>query len=356
KKGNFMGNPLDKPWTNKQRISFVLYMVFLLVSVWATGESIARSTQLPVLACYAIGLAALLGASFSLTLIKKSFSSKYVPNRSVLIVVGIVGFLFLWLVSLTSNTHNFYYVMTIDKLRQKELNTVKNELELVKDKSIFAFNTAKNEFSNKIESEIKSLKNEIMNPGLPGHGGRTDSIITTIETMLQSNIQRITPTGSDRRSLLQHADNMAEIIRGQTDNKLLLIDDRINELNKFIEQKEYNIYLTDLENIIKNYLTTDEMPLKIILRNGYSFYNKCYDFIGELFKIPFLKENIKLVISKLPEVPMSIENENIATSWRKFIDGKYDALDFYLALIWAITIDLACFILFYFGVLPKDED
>lgn len=349
-------NPMERGLSTKQKTSLLLYLFFLIVSVWATGESISRSTELPIFACYSIGLAALLGASFCLNLIKQSRSHEYVPNRALLLIIGVIGFLFLWLVSLTSNTHNFYFVMTADKLRQQELRGVKNQLELVRDKSVTSFELAKDQFRNKIEAEISNMRAEIMNSGDMGHGKATDSIIDRIGDLLQTNIQRTDPPGNDRRALNLHADEMANNIRHLVSNKLVSIDSRIGKLDEFIDQEEYGKVLGDLDLTIKEYLSKNEIEVKTTLRNSFSFYNKCFDYIKQLFENPFLKENTELEIAELPEVPESIDYENIAKSWQNFFEGKYSSLHFYLALIWALTIDIACFILFYFGVLPPEDE
>ena len=79
----FAGNPLERGWDKSQYLSFILYVIFLCISVWATGESIYRSIGLHKYFSYSLGLVALLGASFCLGLIKRFFSGEREDNRGL---------------------------------------------------------------------------------------------------------------------------------------------------------------------------------------------------------------------------------------------------------------------------------
>lgn len=349
-------NPLDKGLTKKQIFSSTLYIVFLSVSVWATGESISRSTDLPKVICYIMGLAAILGASVCLTLIKQSFSrGGHVSNRSSLFTIGIVGFLFLWLVSLTSNTHNFYYVSVINDLRQNELRVVRKQFELIQSNSLTSFELAKEEFRNEVESEITNMKYEIQNIGNPGRGNMTDSIIIRIEKLLEREVDDLDLPPISRIGRNLYADQLSNKIRDLLDDKLLSIEARINEMQNFLNKKKYQSIIIQVDETIDNSYNINVNEIKSILRNSYSYYSECYNYVVELFQSPFLQERTQLNLVKLDDVPESIQLENIARSWENFLSGKFESLHFYLALIWALTIDVACFILFYFGVLPKED-
>jgi hypothetical protein len=349
-------NPMEKGLSSKQILTLILYLIFLAASVWACGESLARSYELPKTICYIIGLSAMLGASFCLSMIHKSISPGYLNNRTWWLIIGTIGFLFFWFVSFVSNTHNIYLVGMIDETRQEELRNVRNQLELIKDKSITEFYGAEEKFKAEIEVEIENMKYEIQNEGNLGHGSKTDSIMVRIEKLIGSEVDKLDPTSNSRIDLRDHADQQASKIRKQAEIKLSEISAIINELERFIKQDKYKNTMLDLEATIDNYSQLDEAKIKSTLRNSYSYYNKCYEYIGQLYENPLLKGRANLVINPLPTVPESIELERISWSWKQFIKGNYEKFNFFLAIIWALIIDIACFILFYFGVLPSDNE
>lgn len=47
----FFGTSLDERWTTERKIYLLLYAIFFAASVWASGESLARSTDLPKVFC-----------------------------------------------------------------------------------------------------------------------------------------------------------------------------------------------------------------------------------------------------------------------------------------------------------------
>lgn len=352
--GLFSSDSMNEELSGKQRGYFILYLAFMGVSVWATGDSIARTTHMFPVYCYAFGFIVLSAASFCLNLIKKSRGNEYVPNRSFLLIFGILGFLFFWLISLTSNTHNFYYLMTIEKLQQKELNDVKNQLELIKKKGIASFEAGKANFETKVGNKVHQMKEEILNKGNVGHGSATDSIILDIEKMLGVNIQRLdVPGGTGGLSI--YANEMARNIREATRKRLGVIDEKIKQLDQFIKNEKFDGELNILEKSRTNYPKEKTEDVRMVLRNAYAFYDKCYQFVQTLFKDRFLRANTQLSVVKLPSVPKSLVYENIDETWKDFLTGNFDRSRFFLALIWAISVDFACFLLFYFGVLPPNE-
>ncbi len=349
-------NPLEKPLSRKQIFSALLFALFLGASVWATGESIARSVALPKFFTYIIGFAAMAAASFCLSMIHKSISDSYVNKRIQLLIIGLIGWLFFWSGSFTSNTHNIYFLMVVDEMRQEELRNIKNELQLIKDKSVAAFDIAKGRYASAIENNIENMKYEIINEGQLGHGPKTDSILAVISNLLGSEVTRLDPRSNSRADLQSHARQMATKIREMKQHKLREIDDRIKNLKKFIEKPQYQYILLQLDTAINNYDHEPMDDIKMILRNSYSHYNQCFDYLQQLFEDEFLKENSRLQLNNLPKTPESVELENIARSWQQFLKGNFDSWHFYLAIIWALIIDLACFILYFFGVLPNEDD
>ena len=200
-------DPLENTASWSGRLAVLLYSVFLTTSVWATGESIARTTSLPKIFCYIVALAFLAGASFCLAIIHRSLSSGYVRARGLLLVIGLIGFLFLWLISFTSNAHNFYFVSSIDTLRRSEVGEVLDRLTVIGPKTTIAAHTAKEDMKGEIEAIIEKMKSEIFNPGNPGAGPDTEKVLAEIEEILQREVQRLdVPPRRDLAALRKYPD------------------------------------------------------------------------------------------------------------------------------------------------------
>lgn len=343
----FRRSSLDEPWSTKQVLALVLYLVFLSVSVWATGQSLARSVNVPVIVCYGIGMAALLGASFCLGLIRSSI----INRRPFTLIFGISVFLFLWLVSLVSNTHNFYFVSSIDDIRQEELREAKNSLEQMKDKGVESITNAERRFTSQVEGLITSLEQQIRNEGNPGIGPKARIIIDSLSTLIQGSI-----TILDNRNIDELANDMASQIRQIVQNKLIEIqlDEKKIWLNEYLSRPDYNDILGNLNYCIDNFDAVSSKDIKQTLRNAFSYFNKSKENIDNILEVPFFKDNIDLGITALDKVPSSIIIENIANSLEYIKSrGDYNSSRFVLSFIWALTIDAAAFMLFYFGFRPS---
>lgn len=351
----FARNPLDEPWSTKKKIYFLLYAIFFAASVWASGESLHRSTTLPRLFCYLVAFGVLALASLCLKLVRDSFSRGPEQARALKLIFGFLGFIVSWTAILSANTHNIYYVMTIDKQRQQELRNVKNQLELVEDKSISAFNSAKRAFSDNIENELENLKTELLNPNNQGHGPKTEEIINRIERLLGNEVDLPTNPPTDQMGLRQYATDMANKIRAMTAAKLRTVDEKINQLSEFLNKDDYQNTQKVLDYLIRNHLTVTENEIVQGLRNSYSTYAKTQEYIVQLYSEPLIRDNAELKIEKLPEVPVSIEAEAIAFVWGQFFRGELPRLSLFL---WAVGIgfifDFTCFMFWYFGVLPEE--
>jgi len=348
-------NPLAEPWSSKKKIYFLLYAIFFATSVWASGESLRRSTTLPRLFCYVVAFGVLALASLCLKLVRDSFSRGPEPARALKLFFGILGFSVAWLAILSANTHNIYYVMTVDKQRQQELGNVKNQMELVRDKSITSFNSAKTAFSSKIDREIGNLKAELLNPNNQGHGPKTNEILTRIEGMLGNEVDLQTNPPTDQAGLRRYALDLAEKIRTMTNGKLRTVDEKINQLNSFLQKEEFQNTQRNLDDLVAHYDTKSEKEITQGLRNSYSMYKKTQEYIDQLYSEPLIRDNAKLSIERLPEVPVSIETEAIAFVWGQFFKGEIPRLSLFL---WALGIgfifDFTCFMFWYFGVLPEE--
>lgn len=355
-------NPMDPRWSTTRKVNFLLYSIFLVTSVWFSGQSFIRTFEATntgiQIFWYIVAFAILSLASFCLAKLKLSVSNGYVPNRSTLRLFGALGFIVAWLAVLMANSHNIYYEMTIKNQRQKELRNLKTQLELVGAKSITAFNVARKSFESDIATEIKNMKEEIENPNNPGHGGKTSEIIRRIEEKLGGghNIDMPTNPPSDSFGRRQYANSLASKINEITRERLSIIDSKISELNEFLNREEYKNIVRTLDELIDKFNTISESAVTRGLRNGYAIYDKAREYINQLFSEPLIKKHTTLLIEDLPVTPVSIESESIAYSWGEFLKGgKIDSTRFRWSIFIALLLDLACFLIWYFGVLPDEE-
>ncbi|HEU4508392.1 MAG TPA: hypothetical protein VFR78_09165, partial [Pyrinomonadaceae bacterium] len=86
----FRRNPLDEPWSTKRKIYFLLYLIFFGASVWASGESLQRTTTLPKVFCYLVAFGVLALASLCLKLVRDSFSRGPEPARALKLSFGVL--------------------------------------------------------------------------------------------------------------------------------------------------------------------------------------------------------------------------------------------------------------------------
>lgn len=352
----FSRNPLDTPWTTKRKVSLLFYVLFFAASVWASGESFYRSLGQAKVFCYVLAFIVLALASFCLGMVKESLSRGYVKTRSVKLIAGLMGFIVGWVIILMANTHNVYYIMTKDEQQQKELRNVKNQLELVEDKSITAFKSAKTKFSKDVEGEIANLKEELLNPNNQGHGEKTEQIVTRIETLLGQEVDLPTKPPTDLPGLRQYSTNLADKIREITKGKLSVVDEKINQLESFLQKEDYQNVQKNLDDLIANYDLRSDRDITKGLRDSYSMYAKTQEYIDQLYSEPLIKENANLPLQKLPEVPVSIEAGDIAFVWGQFFKGELPSLSrFIWSIVIGLSFDLACFLFWYFGVLSEDE-
>ena len=85
-------------------------------------------------------------------------------------------------------------------------------------------------------------------------------------------------------------------------------------------------------------------------------YEKSEEYIDQLYSEPLIQQNSTLSIERLPEVPVSIELQDIAYSWGElFKRGSVDVTRFWWAIFISLLLELACFLFWFFGVLPEEE-
>jgi hypothetical protein len=336
------------------KIYFALFAFCFFVSVWASGESFSKSFGFSSI-CYVVAFVIMLTASFCLRLVWQSQRRGKVTKLPQFLF-GMVGFICSWTLIFSANTHNFYYISTNKVQKKKELINVKKQLALIRTSAVSTFESAKTKVTNDLEAEIKNLKDELLNPNNQGHGEVVDAIVTRIEKTLGAEIDLLSKPPRDRLGLRKYGDGLADKIREIRDKKLAIIDKQIEQLNAFVEKDEYKNVQKNLEDLVINFSTKEEKDVDQALTGGYTIYSETKRYIDQLYSEPLIKNNTTLDIAALPETPLSIESRDISYVWSQFFNKKIeDRSNFIWAAILALLFDMACFLLWYFGVLPNLE-
>jgi hypothetical protein len=270
-------------------------------------------------------------------------------------MIGCVGFTGLWLVTLTSNTHNFYFVSAVGDLRREELGEALEKFRLLPETTDLAATKAKEALTAEVEAKIAKMKSEIMNPGDPGAGIKTERVISEIEGLLHSEVQRLGRPSESLPGLRRYADDMANQIRQILSVRLIEVDRAANGVHVYLKKPEFvqmrGRLKTALDQGVESF---PEHSLKNLLRTAFETYNEGTEYVRQAFSVPLLEKSLPS-FGTLPKVPRSIRLENIAEAWRDFMEGEFEPWKFWLSFLWALSLDLATFILFYFGVLPRED-
>ena len=350
-------NPMEAPWSFKQKTSFVFWFIFTLASIYCAAQSLNKTANIDLWICYIIATAIIATATLCLTLVKEATGEGYVSRRKLKLYAGILIFLFAWSFIVAANTHYIYFKMTVDRIRLSELTTVLKNFELVQNKVINQIDTMTSNYSVRIDNEIDNLKTELTNPFNPGHAEKTDSILKRIEILIGDNADLMTnpPNSGDRDGLRKYADLSADKIRRIRDNNLANCNQKKNEIIAVFTDNNNQITLKTLEKDVADFELIGAFEKRNTLRKSYTLFDKVCKLISDI-AVPLGKNTLRVDISKykLDETPPSIDIEDIATAWRYFFINPQNAR-FIWSIILAMVIDIACFMFWYFGVLSKED-
>jgi hypothetical protein len=335
-------------------------VIFFGVSAWLSSQSLSNtfkaSSWVSKAGWFIVAFMILALASFCLSIVKQSISRGYISNRLLKLVFGAICFLFAWFFILMANTHGIYYIMAVPELRQGELRTVKSQMDLLEKNSENAFDTAKANFRNDVEADIKNMKDEIINPNNPGRGVETNKIVHRIEEKLGQTIDMPSNAPSDQSGREKYANDLANKIHGLIDGRLSVVDARIKSLHTYLQRKNYQDTVTILDDLIANFETHNDKEIALGLRNGYSTYAEAQDYVQPLFDEPLINKYTQFRVKALPRVPASITSERIDFVWGEYLrGGEINRGQFRWAILFGLLFDLACYAFWYFGVLSEED-
>lgn len=344
-------------------ISICGFIVFAIVSCWATAESLhLLLPNLPILVCWAVTIGFFVIASWGTKLIIDSLNQNiYMEKRGWHLIAGIIIVLFFWFIcSMPTNTHTFFYRGCITDIVTQDLTTTKGYLQQLRDniKTETEIKSKIDRLESEINAEIIALENEIDNLANPGFGKRAKSHLDKIATTLQvSSIPTLSYTGispQQIRLLKQQYKNMIYELLKKREEELvanyinpqekLFKPEAIREI-KNIETIEKYVAEMDASNTIDNNLITQA---DITLRKSYAIIKTYSDFIS--FKSATDKE-LYLAHNQVTKVSRMA---SVIDVWKDYLAGKHEGRGFIYWIIISILVDIAAFV--FFDIAFKREE
>jgi hypothetical protein len=276
------------------------------------------------------------------------------------LIMGIIVFLIVWGISLTTNTHNFYLKSSLEDIQQRELNEVKTELELLKTNSEAVKASILAECGSNIGQKIAKYQGEVENPTNPGHGPEALKYLHEVEASMPpstfgGSCLNCTTNLAEAKKFSQH---MGNLMKAELDTRLGTLDQLIN-VTSCIDSQRYDGVIIDLDNTISSFHNSNSQLIRSTLNKAFSLYYQSIDCINTKLVSGFLicYDPGKKLQLKLPRTPGSIDLEHIANTWKYVRENKeFGTSRFLFALLIALGVDLGAFVIFYFMVLKRNSN
>jgi len=348
-------NPIDGPRSQSQVLGLVLYGLLAIISTWATGQSLSLTFDFPIGIAYLVGASIVLIMAAMMNIIKSGFEERNLAQ----LIIGIIVFLVVWVISLGTNTHNFYLKGSLKDIQEEELKTIQTELEGIRSESESLINSASTDLRVQISTAINNYKKEVTNEKNPGHGEKADSLKLIVEKLLPGAQFKL-PTGKGWYSSLSDRIRLAELMAGQMTQTM---DDKINSLlvkNADIEEllmdKDFEKYNSSISNHLSAFFDKSINQNRQIISKSWQFYNVLVDQVKNIISgniIP--KDQVKIRNPNIPETPGSIDLEHISNTY-EYVSSKrgFATSEFLWSFLLALGVDLGAFAIFYFMVLKND--
>ena len=176
-------------------LKFLGFVIVMVVSTWATVESIYRLLDLPRWLIWPIALLFFWVAAHGVSLIVRSFDyDERIDGRGRLLFGGLALVILFWLgLILPTNTHTFFYKRVIKETCLTELKTTQSAVELLSAEGKALIEKESRDLESKVSAEISNFKSEIIDPNRPGHAKRAETVLNKIDQLLGVKIQRLSP-------------------------------------------------------------------------------------------------------------------------------------------------------------------
>ncbi len=354
--------------------SIIAFIAFMLVSCWATVESLSMSLPWKKPFYWIVTIGIFVISSLGATLIVNSFNPRIrVDNRGWHLVGGIVILLIFWIMfSLPTNTHTFFYNNKSEAVVLKDLHKTEMYLQQLSNRQVDQVITvAQNEYSNKVWTAFNAFAGEYDNPINPGYGPEATKRLKELNDVLkeESVVEPLKAKTGNHNSKNARKKILDEY-RGEIKAIILQANEAIK--NKILLEKGTAKLKADkalkgirgAEQILDKYKKQNIIvPAADVKNHIVPVIQEGYDVItNNHFQVQFSNDYDKQLYSGIRnDKGENVKNDegefianecetarlfNVFSIWQDYFKGKYKGMGFIYWILIAALVDIAGFIFF----------
>lgn len=355
--------------------SIIAFVAFMLVSCWATVESLQMSLPWPKVAFWVVTIGLFVISSLGAKLIVDSFNmhKRFAGSRGWRLVGGIIVMLLFWvLFSIPTNTHTFFYNNKSEAVIMKDIRRTKMYLQQISNENTQqVIKVAQDDFKNAVWAKYESFESEYDNPANPGYGPEATQRLKELNDVLkeysvEEPLVRLSGNHNDK----QVRNSVKRQYRNLVEARLKTACDAIEQkiiLEKGIATQNAEEVLKKLESIGKEIdafkmrdtiMSPRDMKKKALpaIRDGYEVIannHELISFANNYDKILYSGQtDRKGKVVKNEEGKVSAKEcesarlFNVFSIWQDYFKGQYKGMGFFYWILVAILVDIAGFIFF----------
>lgn len=344
--------------------SIFAFAAFMLVSCWATVESLHMSLGWPKPFFWIAAIGIFVLSSLATKLIVDCFNQRIrVDHRGRQLMGGILMLLAFWICfSLPTNTHTFFYKENAKEIILQDLSTTKAYLKQLKDNSSVG-ETIKAKISNHctdVWAAFDNFASEIRNPTNKGYGPVAKEKLSNLNRVLGGEpikIQSGTFTSLKIREAIIDSYKAQVKYRLQADSARITQEGMTSDVKNFTDAATKNLKgiekaekIVNLRNINNEDLQKEDVKnIQEELTNGYTTIKNYHQYVE------FSKDKDGKYIDKDYYVPTEKSDKIVTKSsrvgkvvnvWQDYFKGKYKGMGFVFWILISALVDIAGFIFF----------
>lgn len=350
--------------------SIIAFIAFMLVSCWATVESLHMSLLWPKPFFWIVTVGLFVISSLGTKLIVDSFNQRIrVDNRGGHLVGGILLLIIFWILfSLPTNTHTFFYNAKIQSVVQGDIKRTESYLQQLANNSKVedAIKKAQTNYEEKVWDAFRAFKQEIENPLNRGYGPEAKQRLMDLNAVLGG--EPLMLLKGDFGSAIKRQELIVQYQKLVSEK----VDEKKKEIALSMTPQDVATFKNSADKALKKLKNAEEamsnykkagkiVPPKVIreqiepiINNGYKVVsaNRNYvDFLKDATGKYYIDRN--LYTEKRAANGEVIEAEtrtmrmfNVLSVWQDFFKGKYKGMGFFYWILIAALVDIAGFIFF----------
>ena len=349
--------------------SIIAFIAFMLVSCWATVESLHMSLLWPKPFFWVVTIGLFVISSLGTKLIVDSFNQRIrVDNRGGHLIGGVMILLIFWIMfSLPTNTHTFFYNAKVRTVVQSDIKRTESYLQQLSNNSQVAdaIKAAQTNYEEKVWDAFRAFKQEIENPGNVGYGPEARNRLTDLNAVLGGEpLQLLKGNFSTAIKRQQLIAQYQELVNEKVEKKKV-------EIAKSMTPQDVTTFKASADNALKKLETVEKVmaeykkkgeiiPPKVIreqiepvINNGYKVISANRNYVEFLKDAKGQYVDRDVYTEKRAANGEIIEPEtktlrlfNVLSVWQDFFKGRYKGMGFYYWILIAVLVDLAGFIFF----------